>query len=121
MKIKPFDIIFLIIILLVTAILSYTIYAGTEGEPKAHIKATSGEWFYSLKRKRELSIEGPLGRTIIIIENGSVSVRSSPCPEKICVKSGHKQNAGEWIACLPNGILITIEGNGQPKIDATSY
>ena len=121
MKIKLFDVIFLIIIIFGTLVLSYFIYKGKEGEPQIHINATSGEWYYNLNSNRELYIDGPLGKTKIIIQNNSVYVQSSPCPEKICIKSGTIHNSGEWIACLPNGILITIEGDEKKQIDAISY
>jgi len=58
----------------------------------------------------------------VVIENGSVRVISSPCPEKICILTGAISRPGNWIACLPSGIFLRIEGKsrgGEP--DAVTF
>ncbi|MBN1799177.1 MAG: NusG domain II-containing protein [Spirochaetales bacterium] len=121
MKIKLFDIVILIIVAGATGFLTFFVYGAQYGEPYAHIKSQHEEYYYALTSPNLISVEGPLGRTVIEINEGAVSVRSSPCPEKTCVKSGKVSLPGEWIACLPNQVLITIEGRSEEDIDALSY
>jgi hypothetical protein len=65
-------------------------------------------------------VPGPLGDTVVVIENGSVRVVSSPCPEKICIKTGRISKPGQWIACLPNKVFISIRGRRSEQPDAIS-
>jgi hypothetical protein len=44
---------------------------------------------------------------------------SSPCPEQRCVLQGWIRRQGEMAACLPNHIVLHIEG-GSETVDALS-
>ncbi len=56
---------------------------------------------------------------IIETKNGSVRVKSSDCPQQICVKKGWTGFANDPIICMPNHIMVIIEG-GETGIDAIS-
>ena len=76
----------------------------------------SGRLFYhsNLMENDTIYVPGPLGKTEVEILDGEVFVVSSPCPNKVCVKSGYISRPGETIICLPNKVSITIfkaEGN----------
>ena len=47
---------------------------------------------------------------IIVIENGEVRVKSANCRGNDCVKMGAISTEGQFIACLPHKMLITISG-----------
>jgi len=66
-----------------------------------------------------LALAGPLGETEITIEDGKVWVSSAPCPNKLCMRQGKIAKPGESIICLPNRLVITIQGAKQP--DAVTY
>lgn len=51
----------------------------------------------------------------ICILNGAVYVPSSGCPDHICEKRGQISRVGESIICLPNRLVITIEGNEKER------
>lgn len=38
----------------------------------------------------------------------SIAVKSSSCPDKICVHTGRVSQIGQSIACLPNHVIIKI-------------
>ncbi len=40
--------------------------------------------------------------------DGSICFEKSDCPDKICVKTGKLNTAGQTAACLPNEIFIKI-------------
>lgn len=67
---------------------------------------------YSLSENRIISVEGPLGKTVIEIKDRKVRVVSSACPNKLCVHQGFV-NRGS-IICLPNRVVITI---GRSPVD----
>jgi hypothetical protein len=63
-----------------------------------------------INEHRTVGIEGPLGTTTIVIERNTVRFVDSPCPHRLCVGRGPISRAGEWIACLPNGVVARISG-----------
>ncbi|HBE87040.1 MAG TPA: hypothetical protein DDW53_19330, partial [Lachnoclostridium sp.] len=38
------------------------------------------------------------------------SITEASCPDKVCVRTGKIHRSGELIVCLPNRVVITIEG-----------
>ena len=67
---------------------------------------------------RQVSLEGPLGVTELVIKDGQVRVTSSPCPFKVCVGMGTINRTGQIIACVPNRLLVQIVGTGATKEEA---
>lgn len=55
-------------------------------------------------------LSGPIGETLLIVQDGRVRVESSPCRDKVCIGMGEIRFPGELLACVPNRILITIPG-----------
>lgn len=45
----------------------------------------------------------------IEVENGRIRVRSSSCPDKVCVNCGWLEKSGDTAVCLPNGVIVRIE------------
>lgn len=66
-----------------------------------------------LDTARQFEVEGPLGMTRMEINNGAVRVLSSPCPQKICIGLGEVRRAGGLLACVPNRIVVRIEGDAE--------
>lgn len=45
----------------------------------------------------------------IEVEKGKIRVRSSSCPDKVCVNCGWLEKKGDTAVCLPNGVIVRIE------------
>lgn len=75
---------------------------------------------HSLNEPATLNVPGKLGDSVIEIDQGRARFQSSPCTSKFCVHAGWMQNAGDVIACLPNGVHIQIHG-GQGRFDAIAF
>lgn len=117
-RLKLFDVIIVAVAALFSVALSVRVYGGSA---PSHVVVTSGseEWIYPLSEDRTVEVEGPLGPTTIGIENGAAHFEDSPCRNKTCVAAAAIRRAGEWSACLPNGVFIRIEGAyGDEDIDA---
>lgn len=65
-----------------------------------------------------VSVEGPLGSSVVEIKNGKVHMKDSPCPRKICVHQGWTDRGA--ITCLPNSIMITVHEDEHNVYD-TEY
>ena len=92
--------------------------------PVKQVVIESGKniWYYQLDKNKELKIKGNLGESTIKINDGFVLFENSPCPNKLCVQSSAITKNGEWIACLPNGVFVRIEGKDESsELDGTSY
>jgi len=72
-----------------------------------------------LSENKTIEIPGPLGKSVVEIKNRRVRILSSPCPDKLCVKQGYIRESGQVIVCLPNRVVIKIEG--RASFDALTY
>ncbi len=62
---------------------------------------------------------GSEGKCIICCENNEIYFLSSDCPDKLCVKSKHLSKNGDFAACLPQKVVITVSSkhkNDSPDI-----
>ena len=66
-----------------------------------------------LERDFETTVEGPMGVTQIIIENGHARIGDSPCPHKYCIRMGPISRRGEVVVCVPNRVVLSIVGGNE--------
>lgn len=110
----------LLSITIIVLVLLVSFQNGTDGK-QVYIVSGDSEYYYQLDENRTINIPGPFGVTTIEIEDESISVTDSPCPDKICIHQGKINQPGQWIACLPNEILITITGKTEEFTDEISF
>lgn len=65
---------------------------------------------FDLNQTRELHIKGPIGESIIVINQGKVRFKQSPCRNQYCVHQGWLSHAGQVAICLPNQISLQLMG-----------
>ena len=58
------------------------------------------------------------GSNILVISDGEAWVSEANCPDRICMGMGKISRSGEFIACLPNRLIITVEGTDGQIPDA---
>ncbi len=63
-----------------------------------------------LDQPGEYALEGPLGETRLVIDARGARIVASPCALKVCMGMGPARHSGDLLACLPNRILVVIEG-----------
>lgn len=51
----------------------------------------------------------------VIIRNGKVHLEHATCPDKICEAFGEISKSGESIICVPNKLVVKI--NGKSEVD----
>lgn len=67
----------------------------------------------SLFINQELAIDST---NTLVVKNGYADMVYGECPDQICVKHSPISKVGETIICLPNKVVVTIEGwNGTQK------
>lgn len=122
---KPYDYVVIAVALLV--IVAFSRLAVDRGGPAAlvEIRSDQGDLVYALNEDRVIVVPGPLGDTILEIENGTVRFVDSPCRDKICVAAGALSASGQWAACLPNRVFVTVSAAARdeslPDIDGATF
>ncbi len=102
-------------LILALAILSYLnnflLYKG-ESSLTAKI-VTDGSIFteidlYHPGHDHLINVPGPLGTSVAEVKPGAIRMKSSPCPDHYCMKTGWINRPGAVIVCIPNQIVIEI-------------
>lgn len=118
--IKPFDFV-IVLALLALAFIIYFLPASDaddmlciyiDGELDRCIDLTKDEY-------SEFEITSEFGFNKIIIESGKVRVSESSCDNKLEIKAGEISRSGQSLICLPNRLVVTIEG--KDEYDAVTY
>ncbi len=105
--------------LCIAAILWISSNTLDSGSGYLQVQTHDGTYRYSLATDRQIHVQGPLGDTHIIIEDGKAHIHDSSCPTKSCTQQKPIFSARGWIACLPNQVLLTIvgESEGDGEVD----
>jgi hypothetical protein len=77
----------------------------------------TNDFVYPLNQDREIIVKGKLAHAKVVIKDGRVRILDSPCPLKICENKGWISKKGDFIICVPNRVIIKIEGE---KYDAVT-
>lgn len=116
----------LIAFLLAAAGICFLVYRmGGKGGGEAVIYQNGSEYArIALSTEQEIRI----GQTnTLVVEQGKVRMKEADCPDQICVKHRPVSRTGESIVCLPNRIVVEIQGGPekhteqQEKPDVTAY
>ena len=74
----------------------------------------------ALSNDQTIEVPGPLGVSIITIEEHKARITSDPGPRQYCVHQGWLQQSGEIAICLPNQVSVELTG-GDKKYDSLNY
>ena len=108
-------------LLCVLCILLFSFPLLKKDSPKTAVITHNGEIFkavdLSSDEKQSISVAG----CVLIVENQTVHFESADCPDKLCVKSSALSKVGDTAACLPNKVVVTIQGENKNNYDMVAY
>lgn len=109
--IKKTDIILFICLILIGGALSYLAFSGSSTGDLVVVKV-NGEIYgkYSLSKDRTITVNRDGHMNKITIKGGKVQVSKSSCKNQICVKQGSISTTHQSIVCIPNRVVVSIEG-----------
>ena len=108
-SIRPLD---FVIFLLIAAVGIYlTIRSLEKKGSRVIVNAAGVKYEYSAELAGTYTVPGELGPTSFEIKNGRVRIIDSPCPNKTCISQGWHNP----LVCLPNKVMITVEGESGGK------
>ena len=118
--IKPGDWLTLLLGSIFVVLLTLKLWSGDLAD-KAIIRG-GGKIFREvpLSRDQKIEVPGPLGISIITIQNRKARIASDPSPRQYCVRQGWLQQAGEIALCLPNQVSVELTGS-RKKYDSLNY
>ena len=73
-----------------------------------------------LSSDQQIEVRGPLGISIVTIQNRKARIASDPSPRQYCVRQGWLQQAGEIALCLPNQVSVELVGS-KKQYDSLNY
>ena len=108
------------LLLIALALLLFTRWKNGQEEGAVAVVSINGEEAgrYPLSKNGVFPLNG--GTNILVIEAGEAWVSEADCPDQICMGMGRISKNAEFIACLPNRVLIVIEGGEETGLDATA-
>ena len=119
---KITDIIIILLSAALIGFLIFNIYLKPWNSVQVLIENHNQKWIYPISAEETVKVKGPLGITVIRIHGNEAWVESSPCNNQICVAAGVLRRCGEFAACLPNSVLLAIEGNEDERgVDGSAW
>ena len=114
--IKKADIV-LLIVLIVLGLASTVLVGMSKSGGDTVIIEQNGKMYgkYSLYEDRTITVDGVNGkeaRNIVSIKGGKVIMVEASCTNQVCVHHSAISAGGESIICLPNRVVVRIEGKG---------
>ena len=83
------------------------------------VAGDSGETI-DLGRDGEVEVQGRMGPSRLLVQDGRVRFTTSPCRNKQCIHSGWLAHEGDFAACLPNGVAVEVLAR-ERGLDAINY
>jgi hypothetical protein len=128
LSLKAFDIVSFVLALLLIFLAVIPIYGGGGGQASIKLKGEGGTWVFPQDAEETVTVPGPLGDTVVEIRGGRARVLSSPCQNQTCIAAGYIHSHGQWTACLPNRVMVSVEsGSGAAdskeggEVDAAAW
>lgn len=107
-----------VIVVTAAAILLFQFTRGDSGAGAAAV-TVNGDTFgtYSLAEDQTVDIGGT---NRLIIRDGTAQMEWADCPDQVCVDHSAISREGESIICLPNQVVVSIEGGKQADLDGVA-
>ena len=114
MKVKIGDVVVIVSFLLIIAVSFFFVSSFSKSSENnlAYIKVKDSEYVYPLDKDAVLEFQGEKGKSVLEIKNGTIRFVESTCYDSTCIKMGEAgENKAKYLACLPNMVIVTIQGN----------
>ena len=104
-------------VLLLLALAGFFVFRAVQNPGAEAVVSVNGTEVGRFPLKTDGTFPLNNGSNILVIKNGEAWVSEANCPDKICMGMGKISRNGEFSACLPNRVLIVIEGGEETGVD----
>lgn len=70
-----------------------------------------------LMKDGSYTVDGKLGEVLVEVQDGRVRVEKEYSPHHYCSIQGYVSDPSTPIICLPNEVVVTIEGSEESTVD----
>ena len=122
MKVRPFDLLLIVIPLVLAALLWFFLRPQGSGEV-AVVTIDGEEWGrYALSEDCTVPIESEGGGSnLLVIAEGSARITQANCGDHTCIRTGAISQTGQSIICLPHKVVVRIEGGTAGDVDLSTH
>ena len=92
-------------------------YEGTEANEVGGQVSNEEEVRVPLWEDGTYPVEGKLGEVLVEVNEGRVRVEKETSPYHYCSIQGYVSDPSTPIICLPNEVVVTIEGSEEGAVD----
>jgi hypothetical protein len=118
---KGGDFVILTLALAVLGLSAARVYSGSSVPAAVTIQAGGERWVFPLEGETVFTAPGPLGDTVVELRGKSARILSSPCTNQTCIAQGSIHRRGQWLACLPNRVMVSISGEDGEELDSVVW
>lgn len=108
---RTFDYFFCVIAAALVCVSAIFVYSARPENRVVTVRSDTALLRYSEDSGDIVNAEGPLGITTVEVRGGRARILSSPCANQSCVRQGEVALPGQFAACLPNHVMVAIEGS----------
>ena len=116
------DIILIVVLSVFSALFTIYLFMVTQLGDKVSVYVDgqlTGE--YPLDTDTEVDIRGYNGGiNEMSISDGRVRMSGASCPDRLCIHQGRISRAGQSVVCLPNRVILRIDGKEKLDYDAVT-
>lgn len=109
-----------IVLVLALGIWAYTLLTRQSGGEA--VVSINGEEVLRLPLNKDTRVTLGEGEhtNVLVIEKGEAAVIEASCPDHVCIDQGRVRFSGQSIVCLPNKLVVSIEGGADPAVDGVA-
>ena len=112
-RLRAADLIFIILMVMIVLFMFYRGITADSGRYALVYFKNEQILNIDLAKNENFTVRGARCDLRISVNDGKLRILATECREKICMHRGDIFRAGEKIICVPNEIMIRIEGNTQ--------
>ncbi|EGN48604.1 hypothetical protein HMPREF0991_01484 [Lachnospiraceae bacterium 2_1_58FAA] len=92
------------------------IFLLTGKEAQEAVVTVDGEVYGTYSLAKDQTIEIQDGNRLRI-QNGQAKMEWADCPDQLCVHQKAISRTGESIICLPNQVVVSVQGSKESELD----
>ena len=122
MRIRIGDILIVLVVVAVSVLLLVLPSRGATGTLTAVIIVDNVEYerFELVATDEQLEFDLHEPGVVIKAQDGQIWFVSSSCANQTCVNTGRLTRAGDIAVCLPNRVIVKIEGTNTSDVDVVA-
>ena len=118
-NLKKGDVILIVLIIVALLFASYFLFSSNGNDATVEITTPNAQYLYPLDDDGIYTVTGYIGESVIQVKDKKVRFIDSCCKNKLCMVGSIDHN-GQFLACMPNGIIASVVSTEEEGVDDVS-